>query len=131
MTIRLFNKIAASPNPRLYLSLEPPAVPDHLVPVRASEVLLFNGNEGGFFVWARIGSCFNGDPGPIVDWIKIGAAGRPHLLRDVNNCRIKNHSSVKLPFDTIALILAAVELERCSILFWKWHKDLARDVGAT
>ena len=49
-------------------------------------------------------ACFKVAPGPIVHWIKIGAAGRPHLLRDVINRMIQICPSVKLTFDTAALI---------------------------
>ena len=72
-----------------------------------------------------IGACFKVAPGPIVHWNKIGAAGRPHLLWDVGNPRIKIHPSFKLTFDMAALIWATVELEQRSIPFWKWHEDLA------
>ena len=124
MTIRLFNKIAASLNHRLYPPPEPPPDPGHHVPVQAGEVLLHSGNEGGLCgMGASIGSCFNGAPGPKVNWMKIGAAGRPYLLRDVSNCRIQIHPSFKLLFDTAALIWATIKLEQRSILFWKWHED--------
>ena len=83
MTIRLFNKIAASLNHRLYPPPEPPADPGHHVPVQAGEVLHDRSNERGLFgMGASIGSCFNGAPGPKVHWIKIGASGRPHLLKE-------------------------------------------------
>ena len=79
MTIRLFNKIAASLNHHLY----PPADPGHNVTVQAGEVLHDRSNERDLFgMGASIGSCFNGAPGPKVHWIKIGAAGRPHLLKE-------------------------------------------------
>ena len=89
MTIRLFNKIAASLKHRLYPPPEPPANPGHNVPVQAGEVLHDRSNERGLFgMGTSIGSCFNGAPGPKVRWIKIGAAGRPHLHKDGSNHRI-------------------------------------------
>ena len=47
VTIRLFNKIAASFNHQPYPPPKPPAGPDHHVPVQAGEFLLNNGNEVG------------------------------------------------------------------------------------
>ena len=64
-----------------------------------------------------IGACSKVAPGPKVHWIKIGAAGRPHLLKDVSNRRIQINPSFKLPFDTAAFIWATVELEQRSIPF--------------
>jgi hypothetical protein len=97
MTNRLFIKIAASLNHRLYPPPEPPQDPGHHVPVQAGEVLLDSGNKGGLCgMGASIGLCFNGALGPKVNWMKIGAAGRPHLLRDVSNRRIQIHPSFKL-----------------------------------
>ena len=70
---RLFNKIAASLNHRLYPSPEPPAGHNHYVHVQAGEVLLNNCNEGGLYgVGASIVVYFIGAPGPIVNSIKIG-----------------------------------------------------------
>ena len=83
MTIRLFNKIAASLNHRLYPPPEPPADPGHHVPVQAGEVLHDRSNERGLFgMGASIGSCFNGAPDSNIHWIKIGAAWRPHILKE-------------------------------------------------
>ena len=65
MTIKLFNKIAASLHHRLYPPPKPPPDPGHHVPVQDGEVLLDSGNEGGLYgMGASIGSCFNGAPGP-------------------------------------------------------------------
>ena len=67
MTIRLFNKIAASFNHRLYPPPHPPAGPGQNVPVLAGVVLLDSGNEGGLFdMGTSIGSCFKVAPGPKV-----------------------------------------------------------------
>ena len=111
MTIRLFNKIAASLNHRLYPPPDPPVDPGHHVPVQAGEVLHDGSNERCLFgMGATTCSCFNGAPGPKVRWIKIGAAGRPHLHKDGSNCRIQINPSLKLPFDTVALIWATVKL---------------------
>ncbi len=67
MTIRLFNKIAASLNHRLYPPPEPPAGPGHHVPVQAGEFLLDGGNEGGLCcMGTSIGACFKVAPGPKV-----------------------------------------------------------------
>ena len=75
MTIRLFNKIAASLNHRLYPPPEPPSDPGHHVPVQACEVLHDRSNERGLYgMGASIGSCLNGALGPKVHMIKIGAA---------------------------------------------------------
>ena len=83
MTIRIFNKIAASLNHRLYPPPEPPADPGHHVPVQDGEVLHDRSNERGLFgMGASIGSCFNGAPGSKVHWIKIWAAERPHILKE-------------------------------------------------
>ena len=64
-----------------------------------------------------IGANFKVAPGPLVHWLKIGAAGRPHLLRDVSNRRIQIHPSFKLTFDTVVLLWATIELEQRSIPF--------------
>ena len=62
MTIRLFNKTAASLNYRPYPPPEPPAGP---VPVQAGEVILDSGNGGGLDgIGTSIGACFKVAPGP-------------------------------------------------------------------
>ena len=67
MTVRLFNKIAASLNYRPYLPPEPPAGPGHHVPVQDGEILLHSGNEGYLFsISMSIGSCFKVALGLIV-----------------------------------------------------------------
>ena len=67
MTSRLFNKIAASLNHRLYRPPQPPAGPGQNVPVQAGVVLLYRGNEGGLYgMGTSIGACFKVAPGPKV-----------------------------------------------------------------
>ena len=67
MTIRLFNKTAASLNYRPYPPPEPPAGPGHHVPVQTGEVLLDSGNEGGLDgIGTSIGACFKVALGQIV-----------------------------------------------------------------
>ena len=67
MTIRLFNKIAASLNYHPYPPPEPPACPGHHAPVQAGEVLIDIGNEGYLCgISTSIGSCFKVALGQIV-----------------------------------------------------------------
>ena len=114
MTIRLFNKIAASLNHRLYPLPEPPTDPGHHVPVQAGEVLLDSGNEGGLCgMGASIGVFFKLAPGTKVHLSPLRSGllgGRPHFLRVMSNCRIRIRPSFKLPFNTVALIWATVKL---------------------
>ena len=92
MTIRLFNEIAAIPNHGLYPPPEPPAGPCNHEPVK---------DKGKFSLIVEFGSYLKVSLCPKVHWSKIGAAGRPHILRYVNNSRIQIlHPSFKLPFDT-------------------------------
>ena len=67
MTIRLFNKIAASLNHRLYRPPQPPAGPGQNVPVQAGVFLLDWDNEGGLCgMGTSIGACFKVALGPKV-----------------------------------------------------------------
>ena len=67
MTSRLFNKIAASLNHRLYRPPQPPTGPFQNVPVQAGVVLLDSGNEGGLCgMGTSIGACFKVALGPKV-----------------------------------------------------------------
>ena len=59
MTIRLFLKMAASLNHRLYLPPQPLVGPGQNVPVQAGKVLLDSVNEGGLCgIGTSIGACF-------------------------------------------------------------------------
>ena len=67
MTIRLFKKMAARINRRLYPPPQPPAGPGQNVPVQAGEDLLDSGNEGALCgMSTSIGACFKVAPGPKV-----------------------------------------------------------------
>ena len=67
MTIRLFKKMAARINRRLYPPPQPPTGPCQNVPVQAGVILLDSGNaEGLCDMGMSIGACFKVALGPKV-----------------------------------------------------------------